>query len=172
MKSSDLAGSRSWQSASLPGRRDDVERALAAGQVARLAGGFAGGGGLDDLADDGLGLGGCSSNQRPRFSLTTFSTTGRTSDETSLSLVCDENLGSGTLTESTQVRPSRAVVAGERDLFLLGDAGCLGIAVDLARQRGAEAGRCVPPSRCGMLLVKHSIVLVVAVVPLQRDDRR
>ncbi len=37
-----------------------------------------------------------------------FSTTGRTSDETSLSFVCDENFGSGTLTESTQVRPSRA----------------------------------------------------------------
>ena len=39
--------------------------------------------------------------------MTTFSTTGRTSDETSLSLVCDENFGSGTLTESTQVSPSR-----------------------------------------------------------------
>ncbi|MNW01100.1 hypothetical protein D3C71_1966890 [compost metagenome] len=36
-----------------------------------------------------------------------FSTTGRTSDETSLSLVWDENFGSGTLTESTQVKPSR-----------------------------------------------------------------
>jgi hypothetical protein len=41
------------------------------------------------------------------FSLTTFSTTGRTSEETSLSLVCEENFGSGTLTDSTQVRPSR-----------------------------------------------------------------
>ena len=27
--------------------------------------------------------------------------------DTSLSFVCDENLGSGTLTDSTQVRPSR-----------------------------------------------------------------
>ena len=33
---------------------------------------------------------------------------GRTSDDTSLSLVCDENFGSGTFTDSTQVSPSRA----------------------------------------------------------------
>ena len=32
---------------------------------------------------------------------------GSTSEETSLSLVWDENFGSGTFTESTQVRPSR-----------------------------------------------------------------
>ena len=38
---------------------------------------------------------------------TTSETTGCTSDDTNLSLVCDENLGSGTLTESTQVMPSR-----------------------------------------------------------------
>ena len=37
-----------------------------------------------------------------------LSTTGRTSEETSLSLVWLENFGSGTLTESTQVSPSRA----------------------------------------------------------------
>ena len=33
--------------------------------------------------------------------------TGRTSEETSLSFVCEENFGSGTLTETTAVRPSR-----------------------------------------------------------------
>ena len=41
------------------------------------------------------------------FSLTAFSTTGLTSDETSLSLVCDENFGSGCFTECTQISPSR-----------------------------------------------------------------
>ena len=50
---------------------------------------------------------GCSSNQVPSASLTRPSTTGRTSEETSLSLVCDENFGSGTLTDSTAVSPSR-----------------------------------------------------------------
>ncbi len=50
---------------------------------------------------------GCSSNQVLSASLTTLSTTGRTSEETSLSLVCEENFGSGTLTDSTAVNPSR-----------------------------------------------------------------
>ncbi len=35
------------------------------------------------------------------------STTAFTSDETSLSLVWEENFGSGTFTDSTAVRPSR-----------------------------------------------------------------
>ena len=38
---------------------------------------------------------------------TTSETTGCTSLDTNLSLVCDENLGSGTLTDNTQVMPSR-----------------------------------------------------------------
>ena len=42
----------------LAGQRGDVERALAARQFARLARGFARGGGLDHLADDDLGFGG------------------------------------------------------------------------------------------------------------------
>ena len=32
---------------------------------------------------------------------------GRTSEETSLSLVCEENFGSGTLTDRMQLSPSR-----------------------------------------------------------------
>ena len=51
---------------------------------------------------------GCSPNQVDSASLTMLSTTGRTSEETSLSLVWLENFGSGTLTDSTQVSPSRA----------------------------------------------------------------
>ena len=51
---------------------------------------------------------GCSSNHWFRVSATRFSTAGRTSEETSLSLVWELNLGSGSLTESTQVSPSRA----------------------------------------------------------------
>ena len=41
------------------------------------------------------------------FCATISWTTGCTSEETSRSLVCEENLGSGTFTESTHVRPSR-----------------------------------------------------------------
>ena len=52
--------------------------------------------------------GGCSSRKDSRNSPTTVSTAAFTSDETSLSLVWDENFGSGSFTESTAVRPSRA----------------------------------------------------------------
>ena len=60
------------------------------------------------LATISLASLGCSSNQWPSASLTSCSTAGRTSEETSLSLVCEENFGSGSFTESTQVSPSRA----------------------------------------------------------------
>ena len=50
------------------------------------------------------------------------------------------------------------VVTGQRHFFLLRDTTFLGIGVDQARQGAAKAGKCVPPSRCGMLLVKHSMV--------------
>src|SRR6185295_13062299 len=93
------------------------------------------------LASDG-----CISNQSCRAWLITFSTTGRTSDDTSLSFVCDENFGSGTLHESTAVRPSRqsSPVSATFSLFDVPSASAY-----------CEISR-VPPSRCGMLLVKQS----------------
>ena len=51
---------------------------------------------------------GVCSNQELNCSATIFSTIGRTSEETNLSFVCDENFGSGTFTERTQVIPSLA----------------------------------------------------------------
>ena len=50
---------------------------------------------------------GYSSRNSSSFSETAASTTGLTSEETSLSLVWDENFGFGTLTERTAVSPSR-----------------------------------------------------------------
>ncbi len=52
MKISDFAGSRSWQSASLPGSVRDVQHALAARQFARLARRLARGGRVHHLLDD------------------------------------------------------------------------------------------------------------------------
>jgi hypothetical protein len=108
MKISDFDGSRSWQSASLPGS-DEISRAplrLVNSRAFRAASRAAAASTtLETIERASLG---CSSNQAPNCSLMRFSTTGRTSDETSLSLVCDENLGSGTFTESTQVKASRA----------------------------------------------------------------
>jgi hypothetical protein len=86
-----------------------------------------------------------------------------------LSLVCDENFGSGTFTESTAVRPFAAIVAGQRDLLLLGDAGALGIAGDLARQRAAEAGQMRAAVALRDVVGEAQHVLVVAVVPPHRD---
>jgi hypothetical protein len=55
--SSDLAGSLLLAIGELAGQRGNVERALAPGQFARLAGRFARGGGFDHLADQDLGFG-------------------------------------------------------------------------------------------------------------------
>ncbi len=105
--SSDRAGSRSWQSASFPGKpipsstpfRRVISRALRAASRARAASMI-----LEVMT---LASTGCSRRKVIRLSATTSSTTGRTSEETSLSLVCEENFGSGTLTDNTQVKPSR-----------------------------------------------------------------
>ncbi len=51
---------------------------------------------------------GFSNKYSPSFSPIACSTAVLTSEETSLSFVCDENLGSGTFTEITAVKPSRA----------------------------------------------------------------
>ena len=56
-----------------------------------------------DFASDGF-----SCRKSFSFSLTADSTIPLISDETSLSLVCEENFGSGTLTDNTAVNPSRA----------------------------------------------------------------
>ena len=107
-KISAFAGSFSWQSASLPGRfatsiavlRRVSSRALRAASRASAASTI--------LPTTIRASAGFSSNHSASFSLTRPSTAGRTSEETSLSLVCDENFGSGTLTDRTQVSPSRA----------------------------------------------------------------
>ncbi len=142
-------------------------------QLARLARRFTGGRGLHDLADDGLGLG----RDVPRTSafsasLTTLSTTGRTSDETSLSFVCDENFGSGTFTDSTAVRPSRQSSPVSATFSRFENAARLGIARDLARQRAAEAGEVRAAVALRNVVGEAQHVLVVAVVPPQRGTRR
>ena len=159
----------------LAGQRGDVERGLAAHQVARLARRFAGGGGLDDLAASPCAAGvGFSSNHAASASVIRLSTMGRTSDETSLSLVCDENFGSGTFTESTQVRPSRASSPEMSTFSFLASAALGGVLVDHARQRAAEAGQVRAAVALRDVVGEAEDVLVIAVVPLQRglDDRR
>ena len=129
----------------LAGQRGDVERALAAGQFARLARGFARGGGFHHLADDrSWPRRDAPRTRRRAASLTSLSTTGRTSEETSLSLVCDENFGSGTLTESTQVRPSRQSSPVSATFSFLAMPEVFGVAVDHAAsaRRGSRRDAC------------------------------
>ena len=57
-----------------------------------------------------------------------------------MSLVCELNFGSGTLTESTQVRPSRQSSPVSATLSFFADARLVGVFGDDAGQRGAEAG--------------------------------
>ena len=61
---------------------------------------------------------GFSSRNSLSFSLTSDSTIPFTSDETSLSFVCEENFGSGTFTESTAIKPSRASSPDTTDFCL------------------------------------------------------
>ncbi len=86
------------------------------------------------------------------------SMTGRTSEETSLSLVCDENFGSGNFTDSTAVKPSRmsSPVVSTLAFFANCSVSIYWFSVRVIAVRSAV--KCVPPSRCGMLLVKHCTV--------------
>jgi hypothetical protein len=120
--SSDLAGSRSWSNRqACPGSDATSERALAPGQFTGLACRFPRRGRFDHLADKNLVFAGAgfSSSHSLKVELIRFSTTGRTSEETSLSLVCEENFGSGTLTDKDACQALAAIIAGQRDLFLL-----------------------------------------------------
>ena len=106
--SSDSAGSFSWQSASLPGSpaissaplRRVISLALRAASLARAAST------IFETID--LASCGCSNRKSCNRPAIACSTMPLISDETNLSLVWDENFGSGTLTDRTAVRPSLA----------------------------------------------------------------
>ena len=100
---------------------------------------------------------GCSARKSCMNSPSTDSTTPLTSLDTSLSFVWDENFGSGTLTDSTAVSPSRASSPVAWTLFLAATplASMYWFSVRVIAER--KPARCVPPSRCGMLLVKQKM---------------
>ena len=89
------------------------------------------------------------------FSLTDDSTGALTSDETNLSFVCEENLGSGTLIDKIAVKPSlvSSPVIAAFSFFAKPDASMklLRVLVNAA----LKPARCAPPSLCGILLVKQ-----------------
>ena len=98
-----------------------------------------------------------------------LSTTGRTSDETSLSLVCEENFGSGILTDRMQVSPSRMSSPVSAIFSFLAMPLSVGIVVDGAGQRGAEAGEMRAAVALRDVVGEAQHRLVIGVGPLHRD---
>ena len=107
---------------------------------------------------------GFSSKNSCNFLFKLDSTIPLTSEETSLSFVCDENLGSDILTEIIAVMPSRAS-SPVRSILSFLTPGCLSNALLIVLVRDAlKPDRCVPPSFCGILFVKHKISSLYAVL--------
>ena len=169
-KSSARRGSLTEQSASLPGRRRVLERRLAAGQVAGLAGRLAGAGGLDRLADDPRApRAGFSSRNSPSLRLTVSSTRPSIGGLPSLVFVWPSNCGSWSFTEITAVSPSRTSSPARFSSFSLSRPLLARVGVQRPGQRRAEAGE------VGAALVGVDVVgeaedrLLVGGVPLHRD---
>ncbi len=98
---------------------------------------------------------GFSAKKSASFDPTTSDTTGCTSLETNLSFVCDENLGSGTFTDKTHVSPSRMSSPVVSTLAFLASSFCSIKLFNVLVIAVRRPVKCVPPSLCGMLFVKH-----------------
>ena len=162
INSSHFAGSFSEQFANFPGNPPnsgpvflrDNSRALRAASRAVAASII--------LSTINFAIAGFSSRYSYNKSYTVFSTNGLTSDETNLSLVCDPNFGSGIFTLIILVKPSRKSSPDRLMSFFVDFSP---IYLLIARVSPARnPARCVPPSRFGILFVKHNDVSVYAVV--------
>ena len=89
-----------------------------------------------------------------------------------MSLVCEENLGSGTFTESTQVRPSRMSSPVVSTLAFLASSFLLDVLVERARHRRAQAGQVRAAVALRDVVGEALHVLAVGVVPLHRHFDR
>ena len=97
----------------------------------------------------------CWSNHIDSCSLAIVSTTGRTSDDTSFSLVWDENFGSGTFADNTQINPSLTSSPEIATFsFLAKPLSVTYLLISLVMAL-RNPSKCVPPSFWGMLFVKH-----------------
>ena len=85
---------------------------------------------------------------------------------TSLTLVCDSNRGLGSFTLSTHTSPSRTSSPEMAGSFSFSRLFCLGVLVDRAGQRGAEAGQVRAAVRVWNRVGEAEDLVVVAVVVL------
>ena len=111
---------------------------------------------------------GVSSRNSLSFSATVDSTVPLTSDETSLSFVCDENFGSGTLTDSTAVRPSRTSSPRRLDFCLLSQPVSVHVLVERSGEGGAKAGKMSAAVPLWNIVREAEDILLIRVVPLHR----
>ena len=93
------------------------------------------------------------SNQIDNFSLIKVSTIFLTSEETNLSFVCDENLGSGILVEITHVNPSLISSPEIDNLFFFNKLCSLAYLFITLVKALLNPNKCVPPSFWKILLV-------------------
>ena len=101
------------------------------------------------------------------------STAGRTSEETSFSLVWDENFGSGTFTENTQVSPSRASSPERLTFsFVAMPLEESGVVIDDAGQRAPKTAQMRAAILLGNVVGEGQDGLVITVIPPQRGFDR
>ena len=167
MKSSDFDGIALLAIGELAGKRRDIERALAPRELARLARGFARGCGFDHLRDDrpcfrGMLLEPGAQllvhqvlDHRPHFG----------GDELVLGL--GGELRVRHLDGEHAGQRLARVIARQLHLLLLGDAAVIGIVVDDAGERAAEARQMRAAVALGNVVGEAQHILVVAVVPPQ-----
>jgi hypothetical protein len=139
----------------LAGQKVHIHRRLAPRQFACLARRLAGQRGLDDLADDHLGLGGML--LEPLGQLLVHQALDRRAHLGTHQLVLGlrAELGIGHLDRQHAGQPLARVVAGQGDLFparCRAESGRHRLIVRVSAPRNPAIW--VPPSRCGMLLVK------------------
>ena len=170
MNSSQRAGSRSWQSASFPGRPLGIHRGFAPRQLARLARRFARARGIDALADDAARHG--------RVLVEVFAQAlvdellDRALDvavQFAFGLAFELRLRQ--LHGNHRDQPFAHVVAGDRDfvLLLLEHSRGRREIVDRARQRRAETGEMRAAVHGVDRVGERKNIFRVAVVVLQRD---
>ena len=151
------------------GQRGHIQRGLAPGQLARLAGGFAGQRGLDDLADDDLR--GAGVLLEPFGQLLVHQVLDRRThlgaDQLILGLAGEFRVRH--LDRKDAGQPFTRVVAGEIHLLALGDARGLGVRRDRPGQRAAETGKVGAAVALGNVVCERQYGFVVAVVPPHRD---
>ena len=89
-----------------------------------------------------------------------------------MSLVCEENFGSGTFTDKTHVSPSRtsSPVSAIFSFLRMPEDEAYPLTARVIAAR--KPARCVPPSRCGNIVCEAQHILVIAIIPLKRclDD--